>query len=492
LPAVLAWGATGVAAQVNFAQVPCSVCPSVAALSIPFDTANDVQLDPNATSAPQYIGSTISYERDWLGNGYMRRMNFTFSRFDTESSNDTLSFGPRGGTLTTLSGLPSLTTTRSIDTASLQSNPGIFRFNSNATMNRPGVALGTLGSVCCNATPTSTTAVLRVGVTTSVFILGADDTVYTRFTAAGANNSNVVTLRNPTGVIADVYARCNALPTPTTWTYRSEGPTSKFLVLPSTACSGGQWYLAINAKPTSGAGVAELRMMQFRNNERFSLTAGVDFNASAAQMATLATTLRQAAAYFFGATEGTVQVSSWQLRDGTGVNCMNCSNNRPCDLCIRNDGGTGGCCSDRTGSTGIVVAQFGIGTQYFGNAPGVAHEMGHRYLSFAPPSVYTAPPSTTFIDDEYVNVPQSVSRCGHSLMALNFPNLCGAFDHGMDVTPGQTADPGPAAWTTFNANGFTPWTPVRTPDAYHFLDFDGFPGSASNPTIGFVTVTDNP
>jgi hypothetical protein len=281
-------------------------------------------------------------------------------------------------------------------------------------------------------------------------LLGTNDSIFFRFGAdVGITHNLVLTGTNTTDF--DLYARCNAEPTKTAYTFRSySGDSNEFLSLPYESCPNGTWFVVVNSYSGAG-GFSLLRSSSFQS-QNLIMRAYVQSNTNTA-VDSAATLLALAARRFYTTTMGAMRSLDIRVCGGNNYNCGG-----PFTITRRFD------CSRSFGyirpSNG-ALEEFALCND--ANADVAVHEMGHAYLG---------------LKDEYQDVgnpPNSLAQCGHTRMAASWiPSLCDANNHSKDFQPGTTASPvTPSGWWT-HSNQFMPSSmiPLDTPSIVDLSNHD--------------------
>lgn len=469
-------GTPGPCPPATFAPVQCAACPTmtevnwsynVGGRSSVWEQPQDPNCVPTPTSpCPHYINNIRLSGREIVGNQYISQFGFRVDFFKTDSSSDRLSWVLwQNGSETwspswVLSGSPP---TGWVDTAvngSLQASPIVLKFDTDASGTDEGFALGR-AHVCCSTTPsTASASEYRRATPFHGVLLGTNDVVFLAAHSWGQVYHSTVVLEGDQALGNRYYlfVKCNAQPAPTVYDYVSyANSTQQSIHLPLNYCSYGALQIAVYS--SAGSGSFKLVVTDHYASEHYRLRVGSDYAISATDLPTWSRTLSLGAQSFFGVTEGTQYIEAFDLWNGTG--CGNCGGIN-CDICIRNQPGTGICCN--------ATGQIELYQDYRTLPRGVAHELGHRQLH-------------SNIPDEYAvgsDCPAGVSPCyrdGHTVMANPFGtnhNLCQINDHNTDGTPGVGSAPNEltSAWTKYSASGFAPYQIVETAYQGDYQDFD--------------------
>lgn len=469
--ALLACLAVPLHAAAQFTPLTCTACTSgTQTVSYDWSTSTTVPSDPNCAGTtgdpcPHYIPN-YRQSRQIVFNPHVQRFDFNFSFFETEMGYDYFRYGNYGGSLTSLSGNPTLATFRSITTSSsagFQAVPAVFRFESDVIIGDEGIDVSA-ARVCCSNTGDTGYSGRWVFPRDIVdgYLLGSWDVVKFRVLNSSATTNLMLVLQNDGSSDFEIYARCNAQPTATAYSYKTIGTGGGDRVLPlaNGACpASSTWYIAVRSE--SGAGQFTLRAHDYFPADVHYQSVGIGFNASSSQVTGMMNAISQAARELYGATEGAQQVRYLEFFNNAGANCTNC-NGSNCNICFRTCTGTGSCCDATYGW--IALCQ-----DYYTSSGGQMHEMVHRFTNGSGPG---------FLADEYAGG-GSTSLCGHSVLNANpfgdQNNLCFGFDHEADKTPGAGSTGRSSSHEWFYANGGTPTQYLSshdTPDNYDYINFD--------------------
>lgn len=461
-----------VARAQNFVRADCPRAPTSKVFV--YDYTTDAFDDDPACVAtppdpcPHYNNNIVTTHRI-SGNSNVRRVGLNFTRIDLENGFDFVGYAQQPDPLVTLTGNPPTgyryTTSRT--GTDFQRDPLVFRFTSDSIISDEGATVANLAVSCDPAQATGNPSALQVGTRHTGVLISPEDFVDYAMPAPGAgiNTSLVLWQAQPElGDNFDIYMRCNAYPTPTAYDFATRGlaASQEYLLAGAGSCPApGTWYVTVHAY--AGDGVYHLVAAHSYTTQSHFIRVGFTWASTAGQRAGFAPTLAKALKLFWGATEGTQIL--YRAHMYATSDCTNCDG-RDCDICYSMAPGTGSCC------TNIVTVN--IFQSYLYSHEGIAHELGHRWLSQYP--------TLHFIDDEYVG---SQDRCGHSMMGFpwgRMNNFCYGADHATDPAPsGTPPDSGDDCWFEYEDNGFTPWQPSETPDNYDYVNHD------FNNAVGVVT-----
>jgi len=432
-----------------------------------WDQPSDPNCVPTQTSpCPHYINHLNAAWREIVANQYVSRFGFRVDFFKTAGPGDRLKWSIwQNGTETfspswILSGAPALGWIDIPVSGSVQASPVMLRFDTDGSGSDEGFALGR-ARVCCATAPTATPAAeYRRATPLHGVLLGTNDVVYINANSWGQvyHTSLVLEGDQTPGNKYYLYIRCNAPPTGSAFDYVSfAASTQQHIHLPLNYCNFGTLQIAVYS--AAGSGSFKLVITDHFASEHYRLKVGSDYIISAADLATWSQTLSFGAQSFFGATEGTQYIEGFDLWNGAGCNSCGGSN---CDICIRNQPGTGICCN--------ASGQIELYQDYKTLPRGIAHELGHRQLHANIPDEYA----------QGMDCPAGLNTCfrdGHTIMATPFGtnhNLCQVNDHNTDGTPGVGTAPNEltSAWEKYWQSGYTPYQIVESAYQSDYQDFD--------------------
>ncbi len=416
------------------------------------------------TNCPNYTNNILDVQYI-PANHYVEKMQVNVSSFDLETTYDTLTYGYLGGGSASLSG----------NSASgwygYTTNGGQFyvQLTTDGSITKPGVYLDQ-ARVCCRDTAGSTGSFSDLQLYHGL-LLATDDTVYLSNTSlAGSGDHIAIALWGDAGDDIDIYVRCNALPTASSYDHASlSTDETEYIHVSSSYCSGGTIYVAVN----SFAGSGQFRMLasEHQASNHFTLKAGTSFTADSGQRAAMHGMLEGGARLLWGATAGlfTVNYDSWN----TG-NCSDCGGSA-CDICMNLNSNTcityGSCGANGNPGTFTSISMNttnwssgNVATHAFI----LAHEMGHLLLKLC---------------DEYDG---SGANCGHSIMATlsitGLNSFCSWIDHETDRIPSTASATGfDDVWTNLVNWSMTASTiPYSAPQtSYYDFDFNGAVGTVT-------------
>jgi hypothetical protein len=200
----------------------------------------------------------IDHRRAFMGNRYARGLRLWHTEFMTENGWDFMEFFHSDGS--TISRTGSLDTSTNsatnawvefTNTGNLRLSyvPASIRFFSDLIGQDLGVRF-TKAAVCCSTTQAALpVANVTWGVRYTGILLASNDVVYFKVGAASTSSKAIhVTLWSSySSVDFDLKARCNALPTSTTYDYSAVASGRwEYLRIPYTStCPAGPWYVAV-------------------------------------------------------------------------------------------------------------------------------------------------------------------------------------------------------------------------------------------------------
>lgn len=446
-------------------------------------------LPNDVNAATQVTPNNTAYFHSVIANPAVREVTFHFTSFDTELNYDRLQFGVLPAI--NLSGpLGAMNQAVANDHVAPAPWGATLNYTTDGSNPSSGFEIDTATISGCNAVPNGTASQTPVEIGDGTrgagrraigILLGTGDTVYYSYLSNARNqvpgNFKLHAALNTEvpGVDFNLYARCGAIPTATTFDFarRSPGP-QEFLEVETGPCPT-TWYFAIDS--ASGAGSFEFNVATGSDVAVCASFGSPDFSTEEKDLARdkLVGTLKT----IYGATAGAVLVSRIQVtNDGVCDPSILPQPYRFLNVHIKKD-----CAGSETNRPGLGapdvarlctdwLAETGAGLAFITN-----HEVMH--LIFGLPDEYTA----------------SGAGCGHSMMArrdTTFFSLCTARNHGLDPTIGVTyVDPGEASmkstapfgdsasmWAKLEFNQYGPpldmprMQQINSPDNYDYLDFD--------------------
>lgn len=300
-------------------------------------------------------------------------------------------------------------------------------------------------------------------------LIGPGDVVYFRAGAPTAGHVLHVNLWSMHTTNFDIKARCNALPTDTTYDFVSHTPFGRWEYLPITntvAQCTGVIYIAVYSHTSSGsfnitASRAKASMMK-------NLRVGVEKTPTPAEWNEIDRGLRIGSRYYYATTEGQHIVNRFSMFPGLADGCSSCGGNK-CDICLERNNRNG---YSRVLNSCTSNSKMRIVYSDWGSPIMIAHELAH-YLGCVPDEYcheHNAPPGGC--------KPQnSCQWCSYSIVGHSGLDLCTHLNH-------REIHPHDQACTTGNIGATSMWErmsniyfiPLQTPDYFnyenhHFNDY---------------------
>ena len=469
-----------------FAPIKPAVCPAWTEVDWTWDgtNADEVEINVNLLPSMEY-NNNQEIRANVLGNAWTQRLQVQAGTFNVEPTYDTLSFQNANPVVSRVYGSGTSGWVTALDVsgapvfsnASLQNHVGGRVFKSDA-INIGGPYAGatlTRARVCGNLTTAapgiSSSLDWEMGRRQTGALLGAGDTVYLRYNRSDTTlESSLALWSTAAGTDFDIFVRCNAVPTQFSWDFGTPfSGSSEMLVLPPSYCPGPSTiYVAVNS--FSGAGGFNLVMSQRNPSRVMDYRVGTSNESSSVPWTTaeingISTELRNAARYFWGATEGTTRIRNITLFDSRTAGNCSCGA-AACDACYMSRDGR----SFTDALNKVWIFRNHRGPEL------VSHEWGHQLLGLVGDFLST---------DEYTDTPSgSIHRCGHSLMGLHWwhRNFCNDIDHGKDYAPGASPYGADSMWKRLYNWGKSPFKPVATPDVHDYMTHP-MGGAVGNVTI---------
>lgn len=430
-------------------------------------TANQSRDGMTTTVSGQYQ-DRIDHRRPFVGNRYARGLRLYHTEFMTELNWDFMEFSHADGS-------PLITRTGLIDTASnsttnawiqlsgagslrLSYIPALIRFNSDLIGPAAGVKF-TKAAVCCATTQASLpVANVTWGTRYTGILLATNDVVFFKVGAATSSAKAIhVTLWSSfSGVDFDLKARCNALPTSTTYDYSAVASGRwEYLRIPYTAtCPSGPWYVAVYSH--SGDGGFNFVASLAKTAMEKTLNVGIEKNATPEELDTIEATLKGGSRWYYGMTEGQHFVTTFNLYNNRGQGCSSCGG-QSCHICFEDD--------DANIPRVVNKCQSGskmyIPISSWDELSTMGHELGHYLGCF---------PDEYCLDKDVVGDCQpyeGCSWCGHSWMGFHPNNLCMSTNHNLDSTDPCTT-PSPNAYSNWQTIPNIEFIPTTTPDNFNY------------------------
>lgn len=415
-------------------------CTNYQYVDMPLNTSSGSYLRETNLNLASGIQNNVDTVINMWANSKVSHVYFTFGNFNTEANYDYVEFSDRNnGSSIKLTGNLGLTSTAWKSMTDMQRYGGRWLFHSDTSVASQQV-WATAAVTYCNQANTNTAVSLPLipGRRNLGLLTGTDDVVYLRMNmpSSTAKQMTVVMWSETSGVDFDLYARCGSNPTPTVYSRIgfSSAPT-EFITIPPTLCAPNTAvFLAVHSY--NGAGSFNLVA-----SDSFIQTApmlvSTNFNASAAQLNTFATTMRNGLKEFYGMTEGGYYIPTVSLCNQG--KCAGTPRVVFSNTCTRSSCGRPGNCT--------------ICTDGWNNPRVIAHELGHGLLALV---------------DEYQDVSGvSQANCGHTQMAgyANMHNICISSTHLRDATNAAIAAPSwmaTSGWSQLNCAADT-WPTCAIP-----------------------------
>jgi hypothetical protein len=352
-----------------------------------------------------------------------------------------------------------------------------FKFTTDPYYPGGDYSLDSVTITACKASGSVTAAPLDFTRVSTGLLQGTHDTVY-HVIPVGSDTSlktNIALWSDALGSYDfDLYVRCNAFPTADSYDYRGySADAQEFLSINNYWCLNGSWYVAVNSYSGWGSYALSYSLMNAYQSS-VELCVDVDAYHTADWYTAELNTLRQAAKYVYGMTEGQFMIPKMHLWP-YGVQCA--ANNNPIHLVSTpsvncNPPALRSHCSSLNGTGQVYVCQ-----DDWANPRTIAHEIGHCSLQ---------------LRDEYSEDANHVSKaqCSHTIMSgSTSDNVCsGQFVGGFSEHP---KDPeygaGPFDYP-YGQPYYTGWYQLHmnkglyqifyTPSNYAFQNFD-FNGAIS-------------
>lgn len=466
-----------------FSPIKPTTCPTEVSVSFKYNVggaSSPIWDLPNALpqGVPTQYQNNLDHARNYITNAWTTRARLFVSEFNTEPGVDSLQFSSPQSSGSLSGAVPPSSYVTLQSSLSLQTNVATTRFVTNAASGQTGFKMN--GARLCttrSTIDTSAVPIVRPDDRTQGALLGTNDVVYT------AVNPNVLGLPSNThltvslwneaagSVNFNVYTRCGALPTPTTYNHAGLSSDAQEFVHVTTACSQPT-YIAIHSQ--SGAGGFNLVVGTHKAASDYPvITAGVESPVDSATRTTISNALRDASRLLFGATEGDVLMQNIHLYNNSYCSCAGGFNN--CNVCFRLMGppSTSEICYKQWPVTPVRIAQV-----HWGDARIITHELLHNF--------YCARDEYGCTDGSNPCPPEKLKSCGHSMMDVHWDpnqnNVCTSLDHNLDKWVGRLANStnGPAHDQAYSA-GVQDW-------AQSYITYDNWPYTAFdfNGLIGTV------
>jgi hypothetical protein len=412
----------------------------------------------------RYINN-LKHGRYFLASGRVREVMFHLASLDTEYNADILRLQQQGNWPFLLSGAIPSNWIWPVQQSHSQHTPIELEFVSNSAGSEPGFIFDQIG-VCCSGGPATPAFQMIPGERYTGVLQAADDVVYLRVPAGPSGTRLSLALWASTGTNDfDLYARCGAPPTPSSFDLVGfSGNSQEQILSAANACTGSEWHIAVHSYSGSGQ-FSVVASYQKVPNGVFVLKVGFEGTPTSTWKSQIRGVINQFLRFTYGVFEGQIFFDTCKFWVNTGVDCTNCGGS-VCDVCLKSSPGTSTAPICQPGSIFITPANYFKPTLY-------AHEFGHKYLC---------------LKDEYSPDGCDVTKstcylsCGHSVMANPYTdqhNLCvrnfdsGFINHPRDIKPGSPDITGQSSgWTIAMTSGRLVFQPVQTPDNFSYLGHD--------------------
>lgn len=421
VPAVLVLALGSFARAQTFAPINCS------GNTLPFVFSSD-ELEDGKTGSLNYANN-IKYKRWFLANGHVRTADFRFASFHTETFYDYFYISQNGMSWWAHTGDKSSLVPFSsyvVSTPGLQGAPVQFEFNSDSSIEKPGFLIDQV-TVSCNSTFDSTVATAANHDRYDGVLLGTNDTIFIRIPASTTGVSQRVHLWGRPGRDFDLYARCNANPTSTTFYTRGyTSSTEESIELPPSSCAGGHWHIAVN----SFAGSGDFRLFFFGGSgySYGEFDVGTWYTMDTATKNAARQTVLDSLKSIYGATHGEKYIPTARFwNDGD----CDCGWFNDCEMCLSSVTGV----SNYTDGH-ITLYKKTSGAQYWWET--VRHEVGHSKMG---------------LPDEYDTSPAKLPLCHHTYMSRygGVESLC--YDSNLSDHVNPENHPKDPAWEAVGTAG---------------------------------------
>lgn len=459
-------------AQISFTPIHPTSCPQELPWS--WDSLSpEYGIEPVGLATPvtQYANNQRDI-RFIIANTYVNQLGFRYAWWDTQLPGDQLLM--QQGTQAPVAMAGSLPTPGWFNVStpdSLEKTAITATFSTNSSIPDSGFVIDRV-RFCNNPAGgyMSSTPIIE-GARYSGFLLGTNDVVRTWVRAPKSDEEINIAVWGASGLDLDVYVRCGALPTPTTYTLRGfSSDRYELLSVQSSHCLYPS-PLYITAHSFSGSGRFDLVASRaYASNTTLNFTVGVE-GATSQELIFIRDALKRAVKALYGATEGQLLIESIRVVSLPSGSIPADNNDHQvaysacypacwnatgwyCHTCFVQESGRS------YSPIGLLPAI--INREAWTDPDTIAHEWAHSQLA---------------IRDEYSG---SCDRCGHSIMANQWEwnnNLCidGTHaNHNLDREAGCGPTGEPAAWPTAEQLLAPPTT---TPDSYDYSnhDFNGLP-----------------
>lgn len=473
--AVTSWLTIGVSREayaVTFSQL----CTNNQTIEFKYDTsAGSTARERSWPSPGEFLQNQIDTYIDFRANPKVTGVRFRVAMLDLEPGEDVFRIFDNANAIhnTVLSGAAT-NFDLMVSFDALQSQGGYFQLQTDATIGSKNLIIDGATTTCGTVGPAGY-APLKLARRTMGLLTGTNDTVYMTVPLP-PNNTEQTTLAlwtETSGKDFDIYARCNALPTPTAYTVRGFASGShEFVVIPPGTCNGGTMYVAVNSRSGSGT----FSLVASHSFVQTPVHVVTNFAATNAQIDQFADSTVLAMKAIYGMTEG-----GWytpEIKICNQAKASNCPNPTIVfdNVCVW---------TSATYGTGFGRGEAHICQNAWPWGLVVGHEAGHALMHLL---------------DEYdspVEIQGSQPRCGHTYYGggpMRY-NLCRYADHFQDKSPDATIFDfsQPSGWSSLNActseTSATCWVPKQMILRGAAETPDNFPYNTFFPASGFVKVT---
>lgn len=478
LVALLLSGSSSKAMAFTFTPVLPAICPNFTEVDFSYSVSNsEWEL---ATDLQGHYLNRNNHTRQLTANGYVDAFGVRLDFLDLENNFDKLTYSSPffSGTSTGTGPLGWIDLDQR--DISFQGSSSSINFSTDFSVTQGGFKFGR-ARACARDSLLAGSQVRYVlpGVRQMGLLLGTDDVVYMQVPVGSTKSGESCSKAHDTfalwGQIGatndfDMFVRCNALPTPTAFTYSARSSDNQeFIHATSADCPcGGTWNIAIH----SFRGAGQFNFVPSKHYKHYAKhSVGIMCDLNATDFASRVDRTREGFKTWYGATEG-----GWYW---DGIDVYDKASFFP------NTGSTRWECAGGRAHSPICNAA----TPFYlfsseanpGGGKTMAHEMGHYYGC---------------VRDEYAD--GKGSRDQHSMMASQWitTDMCycdnwgngspdssqengcqdGHGNHDRDADP-LWGSPAPASgrspvWKKWYDESYIPFPVTSTPDAFDYVPFD--------------------
>lgn len=454
-------------ARASFVPFTPTACPTMTEVNYAWSALDTAQgFEAHYVSPTSLYHNNQTTERFFLTNPRVRDAGFYVTTRDFYSGGaDYLVMSQAGGTQTTIDGISGTDYWANVASTSLRV-PIKMNFATNSSIGGTGFTI-TKFRFCGGGTPANTVTPIVTERRYQGVLLATDDVVLMSVLGPAVGKQvNIALWPGPSGASnADLYVRCAAIPTFTTYMKRSTLAFSEEFLSVSNAECPAPSTIFIGVHSTSGVGGFNLLASRANTSANKTLRIASE-GATPTELNTIRSTLREAARRLYGASDGQVMISHIDLVNvlngsiaATHASCKAACQAQfgvNCDACFAREAGSS--FAEVPGNTVLLAPAWA-------DPPITTHEWGHSILG---------------VLDEYVSGSND-PKCGHSTMATPWGCLSFCMDvqysnHNLDPFNGAPPVAFDSVWTEALLIGTDPGV---TPDWYSFADHD----SAGNPSI---------